>query len=418
MTTVHRDETAAAPTLPEGLRLDQAQRLDTCEREPVFLLSGRNGSRLRLSESALQLLRLREAGVTPEAIAEALGRNGRTITAEEVERRYRKLLGHVETLEANPTIRPMGFLIRFRLLPEAVVARIADRLRHAFRPAGVQAGLVLLALAGVALAASGPTLSVTPASFWTGYALLLVSVLAHELGHASACAYYGVRPSDIGATLYLIYPALYSNVSAAWQLPRGQRVVVDVGGMYFQFLVAGLYAACYAVTGWSAFLMAILMIGGSTVFSMNPVFKFDGYWLVADSLGVVNLSRQPAVVLGHYWKRLRGRPTEPLPWSPRIVAVLVVYSVLSFTIWTWFLSRIGPRVVHMVADVPPLVSDFLRGTGDTTLGSLLMSLAMAVLSVYIAWRLGRSMIVRPLWTGFQRLQEQRAAARAAALEES
>jgi putative peptide zinc metalloprotease protein len=398
---------AAARHFPE---LDDPRRVDTSERHPVFLLAGKNGSRLRLSESAQKLLRLRGAGVSSEAIAEALARGGKAVSAAEVEARYRELLARIETIERASGDNPMGFWFRFRLLPEALVARLASFLALAFEPRAAAVLVLLAAVAGVRLAELRPAAEWSAASFWLGYVLLVVSVVAHELGHASACAYFGVRPSDIGATLYLIYPALYSDVSGAWRLPRRQRVVVDLGGMYFQLLCGGAYAAAYAVTGWQPFWVAILMILGSGVFSLNPIFKFDGYWVVADALGVTNLSRQPKRVLGHWWKRLRGRPSAPLPWSGGVASTLAVYSVLTIAVWAVFLWRLGPRIVAIVAGLPPQIAAFAAGEGEASLPSLLMSAFMAALTLYISVRMVRSMIVRPLYGAVRRLRAGRAAA--------
>lgn len=386
--------------------LDEPALVDTCERGPVFLLTGRNGSRLRLSKSAHQLLRLRNAGHTSEAIAEALGRKGTAVTAAELETRYQTLLERIGTIESGASDNPMGFWFRIPLLPEALVARLVAPLRVAFRPA-VAALLLAFTFAGGAwLALVRPSAHWSPSSFWLGYVLLLISVLIHELGHASACAAFGVRPSDIGATLYVIYPALYSDVSGAWQLPRRQRVVVDLGGLYFQFVIGGVYAAAYALTGWIPFLAAVLMIVGSSVFALNPIFKFDGYWMVADALGVTNLSRQPSRILGHFFKRLRGRPTEPLPWSARMTATLAFYSVLSFAVWGWFLSRLGPRIWSIVKNLPPQIAGFASGSPDVQLSSLLMSVFMAVLTLFISWRMIRSLLLRPLLSAIQRLRQR------------
>lgn len=387
--------------------LEEPQRVDTSERDPVFLLTTRNGGSVRLSESARQLLRLRGAGFTSEAIAAALRSRGQEVSGDEVEERYRKLVERIEAIEGRSNDNPLGFWFRVKLLPEAVVARLAGHLKAAYRPWSAAALLAVIAAAAAGLVALKPALGWSGAEFWLGYALLLVSVLAHELGHASACAYFGVRPKDIGATLYLIYPALYSDVSGAWRLPRRQRVVVDLGGMYFQLLAGAVFALAWAVSGWQPFWVAILMILGGAVFSLNPIFKFDGYWVVADALGVTNLSRQPSRVLGHYLKRLARRPADPLPWSLGTTVTLAVYSLLSFTVWGWFLWRMGPRIVSTVLELPPKIAAFAAGSQDVTLASLLMSAFMAALTLFIAWRLVRSLLLAPLVGAARRLKQRR-----------
>ena len=405
-----------APRRWEGL--DERWVVDTSERQPVFLLTGRNGSRLRLSESAHQLLRLKSDGVTSEAIAEALRRTGKEVSAEEIEARYRKLLDSIEAIERGSNANPMGFWFRIRLLPQALVVRIVSHLTPAFQPATAALLLAFVVLSAAWLVALRPPIAWSGSSFWIGYALLLVSVLIHELGHASACAHFGAKPSDIGATLYLIYPALYSDVSAAWHLPRRQRVVVDVGGLYFQFVAGAVYAVAYALSGWQPFWVAVLMILGSSVFSFNPIFKFDGYWMLADSLGVTNLSRQPSRILAHTLRRLRGRPTEPLPWSAAMTATLACYSVLSFAVWGWFLWMLGPRLASIVAGLPPQVAAFIHRSPDAKLSSLLMSVFMAGLTLFISWRMVRSLLLNPLMNAVRRLKQRREAGRMVPTEAS
>ena len=394
---------AAAAARREGL--EEAARVDTCEREPVFLLTGRNGSRIRLSASAHQLLRLKEAGVSSAAIAEALARAGRPVSAAEIDARYERLRERIAAIEQGANANPLGFWFRVRLLPEALVARLASHLQAAFAP--VPAGLLLAAaaaaLAGLAFQPAAPR----PGAFWPAYGLLLLSLVVHELGHASASARFGVRPGEIGATLYLIYPALYSDVSGAWRLRRWQRVVVDLGGFYFQLLAGAAYATAYAFTGWEPLRLAVVFILGTAVFALNPVFKFDGYWVLADALGVTNLSRQPSRILGHYLARLRGRPAAPLPWPGRVAGALAFYSALSFAVWGLFLWRLGPRVWEMVASLPAQAAAVLRGAPGAQVSSLLASAFLTALTLFIALRLVRSLLAPPVRAVARRLARRK-----------
>src|SRR5690349_2997126 len=74
--------------------------------------------------------------------------------------------------------------------------------------------------------------------------LLLVFVLAvasagfHELGHAAACRYSGATPGGMGMGLYMVWPAFYTDVTDSYRLPRGDRLRVDLGGIYFNAIVA------------------------------------------------------------------------------------------------------------------------------------------------------------------------------------
>lgn len=391
--------------------LDEPRLVDTSEREPVYLLTGRNGSQIRLSASAHQLLRLRSSGATCAEIAEALSRSGRAVAAADLDARYGRLLERIEEIESRATDNPRGFWVRLRLLPEALVVRLTAFLQAAFRPRVAAVLLAAVAASLAALAIARPAVPGDAAAFWLGYALLLASLVPHELGHASACAHFGARPRDIGATIYLIYPALYSDVSAAWRLPRRQRVLVDLGGLYFQLVVAAAYAAAYLLTGWQPLVMGILMILGSSAFSLNPIFKFDGYWVAADALGVTNLSQQPKRILDGLWKRLRGRPAESLPWPAGVTATLGVYTVLSFAVWGYFLWRVGPGIWSLSSSLLPQAADFVAGAPEASLSSLLRSTFMAGLMLYVSFRMVFSFLVTPAVSWVRRLLQQRSARR-------
>jgi len=231
-------------------------------------------------------------------------------------------------------------------------------------------------------------------SFWAGYGIFLGTLLIHEFGHASAACRYGSRPHDIGITVYLIYPAFYSNVSSVWKLRRWQRVVVDLAGTYFQFVAAAALLVGYAWTEWPPLRIAILLTIGTTVFSLNPVLKFDGYWLVADALGVTNLSKQPRRVLSAFWARLRDREAPPLPWSSTIVGILALYTVASIAIWSYFLVMIGQLFWGQLLSYPGMVSQFVSDGVDpsVTLDSaryheLFVSTYLSFIVVYLPGRL-------------------------------
>jgi putative peptide zinc metalloprotease protein len=384
--------------------------VDTSEREPVYLLLGRNGAHIRLSASAVQLLRQVGHGASFERLADALSqRDGKRIAPADVEASYRKVMAQIAKIEAQGDRLHGAFWFRRGILPGRFVARVAGACAAAFHPVS----LVVLVAAAVAFAATTDVsvlvqrwgLTVETAAFWPAFGLFLGSLVAHEIGHASACARYGAKPSEIGLALYFIYPVFYSNVTAAWTLKRWQRVVVDVGGVYFQLVVGAVYAAAYVQWGWEPLRVAVLFILGSCVFSLNPILKFDGYWVIADALGVTNLQRQPARILRHAWARLRGRPTQPLPWRPFATVMLAGYSALTIGFWVWFLCKVAPalvpQAVHSLRVVATLVSDLVASPawpGGEKVQEGVAALYVFLLVALMAWQLVRALI-RILPTG-------------------
>jgi putative peptide zinc metalloprotease protein len=269
---------------------------------------------------------------------------------------------------------------------------------------GTTTMIAMVAFVVMSIAIASPQFSrfsLEDSAFFPAYILFAASVIAHEFGHASACARYGARVSDIGFAMYLIYPAFYSDVTAAWQLSRWRRIVIDLGGAYFQFIVMGVYLLAYAWTGWPPLQLACVLIVYTLAFSLNPVLKFDGYWVVTDLLGVANLDKQPARIRAYAYDSLRGRPRKPLPWSGGLLVIMVVYSALSFAIWTYFVVRLIPvvwfRLLRYDQSLSRLTSPIVAGhlPSWTAVHAVLVSTLLLIFSFAMLWRFGR-MLVPPV----------------------
>jgi putative peptide zinc metalloprotease protein len=378
--------------------------IDTSEQRRTFLFKGRNGAYIQLPEAAQFLLEQQQSGASFEVIAAiASRRSGKVITAAEAEAAYQKVITQIEAIESKEQALPSGFWFKFTLIPEVLVSKISTVLSVAYQPP-VATGLLVFIGVALALTISGyHSLPRSGETFWIGFALFQLSLVAHEFGHSSACARYGATPSDIGFTIYLIYPAFYSDVSAAWELKRWQRVVVDFGGMFFQLAVGSVYAVAYAMSGFEPFFMANLLIAGTIVFNLNPIFKFDGHWALADALGVTNLSQQPARIIKHFWQRLRGESVQPLPWNNWITGVMIVYTVLGFGIWGAFMWFSLPWLLHNVGKLPDLATMLFN---EALVGEVKRDTVFALLqSVYFTLIVGLMMsrLVAPM---FQRRAAQ------------
>ena len=105
----------------------------------------------------------------------------------------------------------------------------------------------------------------------------------------------------IGFGIYWLTPALFSDISAAWTLSRWQRVAVDCGGIYFQLLLCCLFAiAASFITSAAtqlALQIAIIVNLVAVITALNPILKYDGYWIISDALSIPNLRRQSEHVM-------------------------------------------------------------------------------------------------------------------------
>lgn len=379
--------------LTELRGLDERLVVDTSEARPVFLLAGSNGGYLRISEATRHFLQRVQQGTSFEELARSMRwQDGSPLSAEEVESKYRQLTDQIARFEEGGSEPKGAFWFRRRLVRGATIARLAALCSAALRPA--VAVVLVAAIVAAVVAATRLVTPTAPKQFWLSYAVFLVSLLVHELGHASACVRFGGKPSDIGIVIYLLYPSFYSDVTVAWEFRRHQRVVVDLAGVYFQLIFGAGCVAVYAVTGWEPLEGALLFIMGSCLFSLNPILKFDGYWVVADALGVTNLGRQRMRLTRHLLALARGRAVRALPWTRFVSIALALYTVVALGFWVWFLWRLCPTIGHQIVRWGEFAAAFGRelifaqsGLAWETTKNLLTSTFVLLFVVFMTGRL-------------------------------
>lgn len=258
----------------------------------------------------------------------------------------------------------MGLLISGMVLPPSIVGPIATACTWLYS-SGLSVATVVLVLY-----AHWKLYLVPAASFHRSIHLIVVlaaclfSVVVHEFGHASAVARFGGSPGGIGAGLYILLPVFYADVSQIWTLPRWQRIVVDLGGVYFQQLNFAVFAMAALALHDSSLRAACVGIDVMTLITINPIFRFDGYWIVADWLGLSNLHRAAM----HYLKTaavslLKGRPSllpdqAQLRQSRAKLSGFLLYSVAGNFLFAWLvlmnLRWIYSSITGVIMHVPVL----------------------------------------------------------------
>ncbi len=94
--------------------------------------------------------------------------------------------------------------------------------------------MLIEALVASRAASAATPESLTGAQIVCAATLTALGIIVHEIGHLTACSRYGAQHGGIGIGIYWCMPVFYAEVNGAWMLPRLQRAVVDVGGLYFQ----------------------------------------------------------------------------------------------------------------------------------------------------------------------------------------
>ncbi|HEU5455614.1 MAG TPA: hypothetical protein VFU85_08010, partial [Nocardioides sp.] len=194
--------------------------------------------------------------------------------------------------KSNPLL---GLKLKFAVTNPRDTRLLTDPFRILFRPALVSAVLVgFLAVTWWVFFHQG----LAPAAydaFQRPHLLLLVFVVTvlsggfHEFGHAAAARYSGADPGVMGAGIYLVWPAFYTDVTDSYRLGRRGRIRTDLGGLYFNALVVVITFAWWYFSGWEALLLLVATQIFQMVQQLLPLLRFDGYHLLADLAGVPDL---------------------------------------------------------------------------------------------------------------------------------
>jgi putative peptide zinc metalloprotease protein len=236
-------DTAHPPRLAPGIEL-LGELKDSGFEEPRSLIRRADGQVIQLSRLLYLVSCLMDGVRGPEDIASAVSAElGRTLTAEQV--RYlitAKLapLGIVagQGAPVPPTASPLLALrARVTLLPEKASCAAGTFLRPLFRLPVVVAVIVSVAALDFWIFTThglGPAFREVlndPADLLLVAGLSIVSALFHECGHAAGCRYGGARPGRIGAGIYLVWPAFFTNVTDSYRLGRAGRLRTDLVGV-------------------------------------------------------------------------------------------------------------------------------------------------------------------------------------------
>ncbi|UTT68774.1 hypothetical protein NMQ03_16325 [Arthrobacter sp. DNA4] len=414
--------TAAAhlPALADGVQL-----LGTAEgsgyREPPALVRRADGQTLQLTRLLYLVLEGADGTRDLEAIARHVSEgSGRLVSADNVRTLMDSQLlpmgllrradgSQPEVKKANPLL---GLRFRYVVSDPDRTRRITAPFAVLFHP------LIVVAVTAAFLAACWWVLMVKglgsatheafeqPALLLLILAVTILSAGFHEFGHAAATRKGGATPGAMGAGLYLLWPAFFTDVTDSYRLGRGGRIRTDLGGLYFNAIVAVAIMGLWWATGFDALLLVVVTQILQMVRQLIPLVKYDGYHILADATGVPDLfQRIKPTLLGILPWRWGNPESKALkPWARAVVTiwVLVTVPVLLFS------------MVMMVLSLPRLLATGWASVGKQqealaaslsagdVLGVTVRALAIIVVAVpvlgvvYIVVRLLRQ-LVTGLW---------------------
>jgi putative peptide zinc metalloprotease protein len=146
----------------------------------------------------------------------------------------------------------------------------------------------------------------------------------------------------MGVAFMVMMPVMYSDVTDSYRLTsKRKRLLIAAGGVIAELGLAALALFCWGFlpegTARSiAFIVATTSLAMSLIVNLNPLMRFDGYYLLADGLGLPNLQDR-AFAFGQWRLRslLFGQHSAP----PETVSVGVRHTMVMYA-WAIWLYRL------------------------------------------------------------------------------
>ena len=175
-----------------------------------------------------------------------------------------------------------------------------------------------------------------------GLAIMAVKII-HEFSHAYTAKNYHIYVPKMGIAFIVFWPVLYTDVTDSWKLSnRNHRLCISGAGIAAELVLAGV-----STWGWVLstpgimqsvfFLISSVTWVSSLLVNLNPVMRFDGYYLLSDLWGIDNLQLRCFAMarwkLRKFFLGINMSPPEDV--SNRRMLGMVVYSIVT---WLYRLS--------------------------------------------------------------------------------
>jgi putative peptide zinc metalloprotease protein len=186
-------------------------------------------------------------------------------------------------------------------------------------------------------------------------AALAGAKVVHEFGHGLTARHFGCRVPAMGLGLMVLWPILWTDTTDAWRLTdKRQRMAIDAAGMAAECILAVFATLAWVVLSDGPLRTAAFLLSSSTwlvtvAVNINPLMRFDGYYLLSDFLDLPNLQER-GFAHARWWIRewlfgLGDKPPEV--FRPEIRRPVLAYALCAMTYRFFLFVGIAALVYHL-----------------------------------------------------------------------
>lgn len=193
--------------------------------------------------------------------------------------------------------------------------------------------------------------------------LLWISVVIiktlHEFGHAMTCRRFGGEVHEMGVCFMLFTPCGYVDASDAWMMRlKRHKLFVTIAGVFTELIIACIAAHLWLVLpdgiGRSLAFNAMVVASVNTViFNINPLMRFDGYYVACDLLEIPNLRSKAIMFCSYHLQRIflgyRNRQQETMFDQEANGRVFVVYALFAYAYMIFIIYGVTQVFARLLA---------------------------------------------------------------------
>jgi len=390
-------------------------------REPPSLVRRGDGQALQLTRLLFLVLEAADGTRSLDDIARhvtpAFGRQVSAGNVAELVRSQLLPLGLLRLADGSqPEVKRadplLGMRFRFTVTDPTLTRKLTTPFAVLFNP--IIVAVVITAFAAACwwvlmvkgLASATHNAFANPGLLLLVFCITVLSAGFHEFGHAAAATRGGAIPGKMGAGLYLVWPAFFTDVTDSYRLGRAGRLRTDLGGLYFNAIAAVVIMGVWLLTHDDGWLLVVATQVLQMVRQLLPLLRFDGYHILADATGVPDLFQRikPTLLALLPWHRNNAEARALKPWARALVTVWVLVTVplllLSMLLMVVSLPRLlgtawSSAAAQYGALTETAATGDLAGAGSRLLA--LLAVALPVLAILLMLTRMASQFLKGLW---------------------
>lgn len=293
---------------------------------------------------------------------------GKQIGIEQLENLLYKELSKYGILRGNeeniiPYQKPAYLKLSFIIFNEQLVSKVVKYFGFLFKPKvalfTIISCVLVTSLLGVLNFDAYQSFNLQESIVYF-FIIMAISVTFHEIGHASSAHFYGAKHGGIGGGFYLFTPVYYADVTDIWRLRKWQRIVVNLSGMYFEFIFCTLVALIGHFTNNFVLTVLAIIVCANTLFNLNPFLRSDGYWVLSDLTNKPNLLYHSFDRVKDIYRLMRG---NNIKWN-KIDLLLLTYGLFSYGFIGFFLYYVLFQNPNSILNFPNNAIGFVKSIFD------------------------------------------------------